>query len=1338
MKISNILNAVWRWLAVGTVILAATTVLAQPDTPERQVLDGTWQFRFAADAKAADELRWFFEDGYDASGWDAIPVPSHWALLGYENPRWVNGSEAEGFYVMSFVAPKTEFEMKALLRFGGVWVSAEVWLNGVNLGRHDSGFTEFAYDISGALKRGEGNVLKVRVRQQVPGELFKFDANDDWGLAGIFRSVWIDYYPKDMHIESVQVETDFDEQFRDAALKLRVFVQRNEKDHYLAPSPPFEIRATLLTTEGEEVLTKSYTATVAGAHNGTDVRFGLQVPEPRQWTAETPHLYDLRVELIKGGVVHHEWSDRIGFREVSTEGGVLRVNGKVVKLRGVAHHDLHPDVGRVTRREHWLEDIELMKAANINAVRLAHYPHAEGFIRLCDAMGLYVLNEIPLGFGGDRLGNPIFAAGMYLRIHETIQRDRNRPSVIVWDFGNEDPFSSLHRDGLKAIKGLDATRPVLMPFQASEDLPPEVDILAPHYWTPKEYDALASVARRPIITTEYTHALGPNDFGEMEDRWNALTRHASGAGGMIWLWADQGLIRDVGEGKVLDPMEGKNEYTREGGELVAHSYVKEGGNKIYDAHGNLGEDGIVNPNRTPQRDYWEAKAVYAPVRVMIEEAYLAPGQKSLLVPVYNGYDFVDLTGVEVEWSLLRDADVLDKGTSAVVAGPHMMGDLSLPVEAVDYGIDGVYYAQIAFKREDGTEIGRQSVRLGGKTNGPQRAAQEAGILRVEESDDELSVSYGAVRYAFAKKSGTIESIEVSDKRVVEDSSFAVWRPGTFSERNRLDRRKDGYSWASFMSGLKATATSWKHTQGEDGSLRLETTVEYRYDDKNSVAVDFIYQVDARGVLKIDYTARPTVDNDWIPEVGLSLKLVDAPANIEWLGQGILDSTPGKTAATTFGQWKAPVFSMESRGPKTGIEWARVVGEGGVGFYATGQSAFRLDGVEGKGSSLHLLSRIAGAWTKNGPAERPEWNIGVGEGASFSGSLELTPVAEDPSLAARGAEGPDHPAVLEAGFINPNKTYRECHSASIVDLGRGRMAATWFGGTKERNPDVGIWVALYENGEWADAVEVANGLQADGKRHPSWNSVLFQPRQGPLHLYYKVGPSPGSWWGMLMTSDDGGRSWSKARRLEEPFLGPVKNKPVELSNGDWLAPSSTEGKYDGGWRSHIERSRDQGKTWEFIGPIEPGERGNYMDSIQPSVLVHVNGDLQILSRTKQGHLATSWSRDNGATWEPMQRVDLPHTNSGTDAVTLRDGRHLLVYNHTSGPPERTKKGVRFPLDIALSKDGKRWDRVLTLESEPCGAGYAYPAVIQAADGKVHVVYTWDRTYIKHVVLDPDKL
>ncbi|HWA97025.1 MAG TPA: exo-alpha-sialidase [Pirellulales bacterium] len=317
------------------------------------------------------------------------------------------------------------------------------------------------------------------------------------------------------------------------------------------------------------------------------------------------------------------------------------------------------------------------------------------------------------------------------------------------------------------------------------------------------------------------------------------------------------------------------------------------------------------------------------------------------------------------------------------------------------------------------------------------------------------------------------------------------------------------------------------------------------------------------------------------------------------------------------------------------------------------------------------------------------------------------------------------AILGSEFLFESAPFASCHASTIVETPQG-LAAAWFGGTREGAADVGIWLSRYDHGRWTAPVEVANGIQSSDNRSPCWNPVLFQPRSGPLLLFYKVGPSPSRWWGELMTSDDGGRSWSPSRKLPEGILGPIKNKPVQLADGGILCPTSSESTdKPSRWQVYFERTTDLGNTWQRTEPVNDGLEWS---AIQPSILTLADGSLEAVGRSRQGKVFRTRSVDNGKTWSPLSATALPNPNSGTDAVTLADGRHLIVYNHT--PKGRT------PLNVAVSSDGADWQAALVLEDAP--GEYSYPAVIQAADGRVHITYTWRRQRIKHVVVDPARL
>ena len=348
------------------------------------------------------------------------------------------------------------------------------------------------------------------------------------------------------------------------------------------------------------------------------------------------------------------------------------------------------------------------------------------------------------------------------------------------------------------------------------------------------------------------------------------------------------------------------------------------------------------------------------------------------------------------------------------------------------------------------------------------------------------------------------------------------------------------------------------------------------------------------------------------------------------------------------------------------------------------------------------------------------------------------------------EIPQRKGIVTNEFLYEKASFPECHAATIAETTNGDLITAFFGGTKEANPDVCIWVCRKDKGsdKWTAPVKVADGVFSPTLRKACWNPVLFQMPQGSLYLFYKVGKKVADWTGYLITSDDGGKTWSKSMKLPDGYLGPVKNKPVVV-DGKIIAPSSTE---TGGWKVHFEIAEEGGKKIHQVGPIDateslptdlqgtsnnttPDAEGGdnsvkkTVQAIQPSILTYKDGRLQILCRSRNGAVATSWSSDKGETWTPLSLTSLPNNNSGTDAVTLKDGRQVIVYNAVR-TAKGEKKGPRTPLNVAVSTDGIHWDMKLVLEDSPISQ-YSYPSIIQGKDGRIHVVYTWRRQRIKYM-------
>ena len=319
-----------------------------------------------------------------------------------------------------------------------------------------------------------------------------------------------------------------------------------------------------------------------------------------------------------------------------------------------------------------------------------------------------------------------------------------------------------------------------------------------------------------------------------------------------------------------------------------------------------------------------------------------------------------------------------------------------------------------------------------------------------------------------------------------------------------------------------------------------------------------------------------------------------------------------------------------------------------------------------------------------------------------------------------------PRVVQSEFIFNQLPHESCHASTISEV-EGGLACAWFGGKREGDKSVGIWFSSWDTRNWSKPLEVANGIQLDGQRFPAWNPVLFDMPGGPLMLFYKVGPNPRQWWGMLVQSGDQGKTWSKPVHLPKSILGPIKNKPILLPNGRILCGVSTE--HDG-WKVHMETLNNVGgisdqaswlKSEDFINPVSTG-------AIQPTILVHGKSRFQVLCRNQSRDMILSSFSEDGVNWSPLEKIGLPNPNSGIDGVTLRDGRHVLVYNHT-------QRG-RSPINLGISSDGKQWNRLLELENQR-GSEFSYPAIIQTKDELLHITYTWKRKKIKHLVVDLKK-
>lgn len=319
-------------------------------------------------------------------------------------------------------------------------------------------------------------------------------------------------------------------------------------------------------------------------------------------------------------------------------------------------------------------------------------------------------------------------------------------------------------------------------------------------------------------------------------------------------------------------------------------------------------------------------------------------------------------------------------------------------------------------------------------------------------------------------------------------------------------------------------------------------------------------------------------------------------------------------------------------------------------------------------------------------------------------------------------------VSRQDIFQPGEFFESCHASTVLETLDGGLLVAYFAGTREGADDVCIWISKFKDGKWSNPRIAASATMTQEKPAPCWNPVLFRNSDNSITLFFKQSGNWHNWRGMQTISKDEGQTWSTPEPLApKGNFGPIKNKPARVGKRIIL-PASDEFSADD-WRVYFWLSDDDGKTWTRTPYVNQKDE---IGGIQPSILIHKNGDLQAIGRTPRdiGFVYQTWSRDGGKTWSKLASTGLPNPNSGTDAVTLQDGRHLLVYNHTQNWK------IRSPLNVAISSDGMRWQPALVLEDAT--GEFSYPAVVQRKDGLVDITYTNRRKTITHVVVDPAKL
>ena len=999
---------------------AAALRLGPKESPRYVSLNGAWKFRWTP--RPADRPLDFWKPSVDVSGWKDTPVPSNWMFQGYDIPIYVNMTyefarnpkppfvphdhNPVGSYRRTFTVPAGWAGMDVYLRFGAVKSFFYVWVNGERVGFSKDSKTPAEFDITKFLKPGE-NVLAAEVYRWSDGSYL--ECQDFWRLAGIERDVCLYAAPK-LRIRDFEVGAGLDDTYRHGRLDLAVELRAGGAGAAGSPS----VSMTLFDAAGKKVL--AATRRAEAFENGRAVvRFDGTLRDVRKWSAETPHLYQLAVELRDAsGKAVEAVASKVGFRRSEIKNGQLLVNGVPLLLKGVNRHEHDPQTGHVISEASMRRDIELMKQANINAVRTCHYPDDPRWYELCDAYGLYVVDEANieshgLGYGAESLAkDPAWGPAHLDRVVRMVERDKNRASVIIWSLGNEAGDGVNFEQAYAWLKKRDPSRPVQ--YERAE-LRAHTDIYCPMY---ESIEALVKYASekqaRPLIQCEYAHSMG-NSTGNLQDYWDAIESHDQLQGGFIWDWVDQGYAAESDKGEP---------YWTFGGDY---------GPPDVPSDQNFCCNGVVGPDRTPHPAYFEVKKVYQYVK------FAGDGLAAGKIEIKNRYDFIGLDRFDLVWELTADGQLMTSGRierPAVAPGAAKVFRVPLPKFQPQPGAE--YFLNLSLRTREagpgapkGHVVATEQFRLphGGESTAGPEAAPTA--LTLEDAPRFIRVAGRDFAVRFDRSTGALDSFVHGGRELIASGIEPnYWRAPTDNDfGNGMPRRLAVWRRASLYRDLRSLQAR------QDSPGRVTVGVEYGLAG-GAAAQSLEYAVggDGRVVVSAKLTLRDGAKLPELPRVGLRMALPAGFERVQWFGRGPFENYRDRKTAAFVGLYETtagepfPYVSPQEYGNRTDTRWLAVCDGEGRGLLVSGDPAFEFSAhpywpedltQESRGSKHppavrkrdfvcltldHGQMGVGGddSW---GARVHPEYTLPAKE---YAFKLRLVPLApgDDPGAAARAA------------------------------------------------------------------------------------------------------------------------------------------------------------------------------------------------------------------------------------------------------------------------------------------------------------------------------------------------
>lgn len=971
MNLKQTIVAVAAYLFLAHNHLSAQVILPSSiDSKQLLSLNGTWKFKYLPSSNLATDSS-FYDPTFDVNKWGNIKVPSNWELQGFAEPNYGKKlKEGTGLYRTNFTVPTTWNGNPIYICFDGVEFGYTFWVNGQLAGSFASAFNRQVFDISPYVSTNKSNTIAVKVTTRHKG--WEFDTNDDWALSGISRNVTLFSLPP-THIKDAVVQTFVNG--KDGSLKINAVIEGLTRQQ---TANNVKLTGKLLDATGK--LVKEFNIANNGKGNSGIQNFTTQVTvqNPMLWSAEYPYLYTLQLSLNNGTRQLQQYTQKIGIRQIAWANtkGVFKLNGVAIKLKGVNHHDISPINGRAITEAEMIKDIQLMKAANINFIRTSHYPPAKRFIELCDSLGMYVMDEVPYGYGDELLTDTSYLPFLLQRAASTIWRDKNHASVIIWSVGNENPVTPIGLITGKYVKTLDTTRPYCFPqtptvfWNMFKAMPDSVDMLDFHYPKQDELRKLAKELDRPMVASEYCHALGL-DFGNQEESYEIMYENPKLAGGAVWEFFDQGILR-----KVKKPNT-KNEAT---------IYAWAAKDSLYDTGETMGTDGIMYADRTPQTDYWHIRKTFTPVKAMEDTLAYKAGNQSFNIKLMNRFDFTNLSAITCKWQLFADNKQMGSGVLPTInCKPHDTTTITINAVLPEKPTASYYYLKLLLEDKSKKQFYEKTylIQQKGSKSLLSNIAQQKKAQPVKTGDAIATDNYS---FEWLKGNGTVQLKTKDGNPIIAGGPFArVGRKPSMAQDATTSSKRSKVLhtiWNPFL--LSNPITQVKQFDAK----QLVVNYQYKPDSikERTLVGDIAYSFTDSGYININYSLEPASKEEAV-EAGLSFLIPSTFTEFRWVGKGPYAAYPGKERQSEFGIHHLNSSDLYFSGNRQNVDVAVFIDAQGNGFALIANKANIAVERTNEGIIVSHNAHVSGAFNKY---EWPEDLFPFKEGKVISGNFSILP------------------------------------------------------------------------------------------------------------------------------------------------------------------------------------------------------------------------------------------------------------------------------------------------------------------------------------------------------------